>query len=72
MNPRQQNLCGLNVQYIDNIKTCFISGFRRKVDEICALVGYYAAYGGNSLPTFRDNLSIPVRHLVVASHYRAV
>jgi hypothetical protein len=25
--------------------------------EICALLGYYAAYGGNSLPTFRDNLS---------------
>ena len=26
-------------------------------DKICALLGYYAAYSGNSLPTFRDNLS---------------
>ena len=35
-----------------------ISGFRCKVDKICALLGYYAAYSGNSLPTFRDNLSL--------------
>jgi len=27
--------------------------------EICALMGYYAAYSGNSLPTFRDNQSVP-------------
>jgi len=27
--------------------------------EICALLGYYAAYSGNSLLTFRDNLSVP-------------
>jgi hypothetical protein len=26
--------------------------------EICALLGYYAARGGNSSPTFRDNLSV--------------
>jgi hypothetical protein len=26
---------------------------------ICFLLGYYAAYRGNSLPTFRDNLSVP-------------
>jgi hypothetical protein len=32
-----------------------ISGFRREVDETCTLLGYFAAYGGNSLPTFRDN-----------------
>jgi hypothetical protein len=36
-----------------------ISGFRRDVDEICALVGYYAAPSGCSVPTFRDNLSVP-------------
>jgi hypothetical protein len=35
------------------------SGFRSDVGEIYALLGYYAAYGGNSLPTFRDNLSVP-------------
>jgi len=27
--------------------------------EICATLGYYAAYCGNSLPTFRNNLSVP-------------
>ena len=36
-----------------------ISRFRREVDENCAPLGYYAAYSGNSLPTFRDNLSAP-------------
>jgi uncharacterized membrane protein YeiH len=35
-----------------------ISGFRRE-EEICALLGCYTAYGGNSLPTFRDNLLGP-------------
>jgi hypothetical protein len=37
-----------------------ISGFRREVDENCVLLGYYAASSGDSLPTFRDNLSVPV------------
>jgi hypothetical protein len=36
-----------------------ISGFRRDVDEICALLGYYAASTGNPLPTFRDNVLVP-------------
>jgi len=27
--------------------------------EIWAILGYYAARGGNSSPTFRDNLSVP-------------
>ena len=36
-----------------------ISGFRREVAENCALLGYYAVSSGNSLPTFRDNLSVP-------------
>jgi hypothetical protein len=36
-----------------------ISGFPRHVDEICALLGYYAASRGNCLPTFRDNVSVP-------------
>jgi hypothetical protein len=35
-----------------------ISGFRRHADEICALLGYYAVSSGNSLPTFRDNVSV--------------
>jgi hypothetical protein len=29
------------------------SGFPRDVDDICALLGYYAASSGNPLPTFR-------------------
>jgi hypothetical protein len=37
---------------------CVISDFHREVDEICALTGNYAVYIGNSLPTFRANLSV--------------
>jgi len=36
-----------------------MSGFRCEVNDNCALLGYYAACSGNSLPTFRDNLSVP-------------
>ena len=32
-----------------------ISAFRREADEICALLGYYAARSGNLLPTFWNN-----------------
>jgi hypothetical protein len=32
-----------------------ISGFRRDVNEICALLGCYAASCGNCLPKFRDS-----------------
>ena len=39
---------------------CVISGFRREADEIYALLRYYAAYVDNTLPTFRDNLSVPI------------
>jgi hypothetical protein len=35
-----------------------ICGFRRDV-VICILLGYHAAWNGNYLPTFRDNLSVP-------------
>jgi hypothetical protein len=37
------------------------SGFEIQVfwDEICALLGYYAASNDNLLPTFRDNVSVP-------------
>ena len=40
-------------------KMCAISGFRLEVDEICALLRYYSPHSGNSLPTFRVNLSVP-------------
>jgi hypothetical protein len=38
---------------------CVISGFRREVDANRALLGYYTASSVSSLPTFRDNLSVP-------------
>lgn len=36
-----------------------ISGFRRTVDENCALLCHYAASSGNSLPKVRYNLTVP-------------
>lgn len=33
---------------------CVVSGFRREVNEICALLGYDAAYSGNSLTIQED------------------
>jgi len=36
-----------------------ISGFRREVAENCVSLGYYATSGGNFLPTFRNNISVP-------------
>jgi hypothetical protein len=36
-----------------------IPGFRRDVDEICALLGCYSASSVNPLPSFRDNISVP-------------
>ena len=36
-----------------------ISGFRREVDENCVILDYYADSSGNSLTTFRYNLSFP-------------
>ena len=45
--------------HIRNIWVCVILGFLREVSEICTLIGYCLAYGGNSLPTFRDNLLGP-------------
>jgi len=40
-----------------------ISGLCYELDDICPLLGRYAAYSGNSLPTFQDNISAP--HSVV-------
>jgi hypothetical protein len=36
------------------------TGFGSEVDEICPLLGYYAAYSSNSSPKFLDNLSGPI------------
>jgi hypothetical protein len=37
-----------------------ISGFRREADEICALLGYYAAFSGSYVSTFRDIILVQV------------
>ena len=37
---------------------CVVSDFRHDVGEICPLMRYYVASTGNSVPTFRDNLSV--------------
>ena len=42
------------------MKKDVISGFRREEDENCALLGYYAASSGNSLPRFRGQLIGPI------------
>ena len=36
-----------------------VRGFRRDVDELCAVMGCWAACSGKCLPTFRDSLSAP-------------
>jgi hypothetical protein len=43
-------------------------GFRREVGEMYAPPGYYAAYSGNSLPTFRENLSVPSWRVKKSKH----
>jgi hypothetical protein len=43
----------------NEVKLHVILGFRREVDENCVLLGCCAISSGNSLPTFRDNLSVP-------------
>ena len=48
-----------NIGYDNISNVCVNSSFHRDVDEICALLGYYAAQSGNSVPTFRDNISVP-------------
>ena len=40
-------------------KISWLSCFRHEVDGNCALLGHYAASGGNFLSTFRYNLSVP-------------
>jgi hypothetical protein len=40
------------------LSCCVIAGFRREVEEKCALLGYYAAGNDDLLPTFQDNLSV--------------
>ena len=40
------------------IPLVWLQGFCREIDEICTLLGHYAAYRSNSLPTIRYNPSV--------------
>jgi hypothetical protein len=44
--------------YLINARSLVISGFRCELNEICAVLGFYAASNGNFVPTFQDNLSV--------------
>jgi hypothetical protein len=57
--PASNHRHELNESEADLMQLTLISSFRRKVDEICGLLGCYAASCGNCLPTFRDNVSVP-------------
>jgi len=58
---KNKNLALPTLRYLTSgqAEICMISGLCRNVDDICALLGYYAACSGNFLATFRDNLSVP-------------
>jgi hypothetical protein len=43
----------------ENGNEALVSGFCCDVDDICALVGYYAASCNNCILTFQDHVSVP-------------
>jgi hypothetical protein len=45
------------------------SGFCRETDEICPLLACYLALSGNSVVTFRDNLSAPSSRVKKSKNY---
>ena len=54
------SFCPSFMKYIHRAILGFmIAGFSLELDENCTLRGHYAASSGNSVPTFRDNQSVP-------------
>lgn len=51
---QERNNNNNKTHFQEHYRTCVISGFRHDVDDICALLGYYATRGSNSLPTLRN------------------
>jgi len=54
--------CAIVSTLVHLVKVCtlfVISGFHHNVDEICAVLGYYAAWHGSSLLMFLDFLMAP-------------
>jgi hypothetical protein len=51
----------LNLRSYQSVHRQKIVRYRKplKLNENCVPLGYYAACSGNTLPTFRDNLSVP-------------
>jgi hypothetical protein len=45
-----------------------ISGFRREVDENCALLDYYAYSSGNFMPTLKPETSVRNNHYSLRSN----
>jgi hypothetical protein len=56
--PKQTSVVQLHICLLQ-AGSCVISGFRRDVNGICALLGCYAALIVSLLPTFRGYLSVP-------------
>jgi hypothetical protein len=61
----------VNIRIIDHLLTNYIRaklnvfwGINLILGEICALLGYYAAYSGKWSPAFRDNLLVPYSRFV--------
>jgi hypothetical protein len=50
---------GINVSELIERLGTWKNGFRRKLDENCALLVYYAASSGNFVLKLQDNLSVP-------------
>ena len=54
------------VSYVaDRSVLSVISDFRRDIDVICALLGYYATSSGNPVPTFWNSVSVPSSMVVL-------
>jgi hypothetical protein len=66
---------------IQLVQEMHLAGKPLEKSEICALLGYYASYSGNSLPAFRNNLATSLRvkiskkkasHTLICGLYREV
>ena len=58
LTPQPQTNMALIMSWIQLARFCetVISDFQRDVEENCTLLGYWAAYSGNCLSMFRDNI----------------
>ena len=61
----KSNKNNLETSAVNCIRSCVISGFRRNLDEICTLLGYYLAYTCDSVPTFRSHFQGSCRSLTL-------